>query len=344
MNKKTKIISEDINWIVNTNLDWFKLKNKTVLITGGNGFIASYIILSLLEVSKKYKLNIKLLSIIRKQSKPKIKHRNLKVLKVDLESITDSNIPKADIVIHAASKASPKYFEKEFLEIIKTNTLSTINLMKIAIKRSEKFLFISSGEVYGEIENSNVTIDENYYGKINHLNTRSVYAESKRIGELICKSYANNKKLKVMIARLFHTYGPGINLHDGRVFSDFVNSVINQKDIVLNSNGDSKRPFCYISDAIIGLFTVLLKGKHSNAYNIANPKSEIRIKDLAILLSELDKRKKINIKYKITKNMSNPLKRQRVSIAKIKKLNWTPKIGLKKGFENTISHYQEGLR
>ena len=75
--------------------------------------------MSLLEVSKKYKLNIKLLSIIRKQSKPKIKHRNLKVLKVDLESITDSNIPKADIVIHAASKASPKYFEKEFLEIIK---------------------------------------------------------------------------------------------------------------------------------------------------------------------------------------------------------------------------------
>ncbi len=344
MNIKKKIINEDISSIVNANLDWSKLKNKTVLITGGNGFIASYLIMSLLEASKKYNLNIKLLSIIRKQSKPKIQHPNLKVLKINLESINSSNIPKADMIIHAASIASPKYFKKESLDIIKTNILSTINLMKIAIKKSEKFLFISSGEVYGEVNNSNISIDENYYGKINHLNARSVYAESKRVGELICNSYAKNKKLKVMIARLFHTYGPGINLQDGRVFSDFINSVIKQKDIVLNSKGESKRPFCYISDAIIGLFTVLLKGKHSNAYNIANPKAEIKIKDLAILLSDLDKRKKINIKYKITKNMSNPLKRQKVSIDKIKKLNWIPKIGLKKGFNNTISYYKEGFR
>ena len=244
-------------------------------------------------------------------------------------------------MIHAASKASPKFFEKESLDIIKANIVSTMNLMELAEKQSEKFLFISSGEVYGEIENCNISINENYYGKINYLDSRAVYAESKRVGELICKSFSKKNNLKVMIARLFHTYGPGINLQDGRVFSDFVNAVVKKKDIILNSKGSSKRPFCYISDAIIGLFTVLIKGKNANAYNIANPKSEIRIKDLAILLSRLDKNKKINIKYKKTKNMSNPLKRQKVSINKIKKLNWTPKIGIKQGFENTINYYKE---
>ena len=95
--------------------------------------------MSLLEVSKKYNLNIRLLSIIRKQSKPKIQHPNLKVLKINLESINSSNIPKADMIIHAASIASPKYFKKESLDIIKTNILSTINLMKIAIKNQKNF-------------------------------------------------------------------------------------------------------------------------------------------------------------------------------------------------------------
>ncbi len=344
MNIKKKILNEDIKYILNANLAWSKLANKTVLVTGGNGFIATYIIKSLLEASKKYKLNVKVISIIRKTSKPKLKHSNLKVLKINLESITCLNIPKADIIIHAASKASPKFFEKESLDIIKANIVSTMNLIELAKKQSEKFLFISSGEVYGEIENRNIAIDENYYGKINYLDSRSVYAESKRVGELICKNYSKNNKLKVMIARLFHTYGPGINLQDGRVFSDFVNAVVKQKDIVLNSKGDSKRPFCYISDAIIGLFTVLMKGKDTNAYNIANPRSEIKIKDLAILLSGLDKSKKVNIKYKKNKNMSNPLIRQKVSIDKIKKLNWTPKIGIKEGFQNTINYYKEDYR
>ena len=341
MNIKNKIFKADIDYIINANLAWSKLKKKKVLITGGNGFIASYLIMSLLNANKKYKLGLKVISVIRKTSKPKINHPNLIIIKQDLENLSSSDIKKADIVIHAASKASPKYFKKEALDIIKTNVVSTINLIEMAKKESEKFLFISSGEVYGEMENSNILIDEDYYGKINYMDNRSVYAESKRVGELICNSSEKNKNLKIMIARLFHTYGPGINLEDGRVFSDFIYSIIKQKDIILKSRGKSKRPFCYISDAIIGLLTILLKGKDSNAYNIANPKSEIEVKELALFLAGLDPSKKINIKYKKVKNMSNPLKRQNVSIEKIRKLNWIPKIGIQQGFKNTINYYKE---
>ncbi len=340
MDIKKKIICDDIASIVEADLPWKNLENKSILISGGNGFIASYIIKSLLKANIKYKLGLKIISVIRKKSKSKIKNYNLKVIKVDLTNFNNSTLPKTDIVIHAASKASPKYFEKQPLDIIKTNTLATINLLDYAKKvKAEKFLYISSGEVYGEIENCNLSIKEDFYGKINHLNKRSVYAESKKLGELICNSYTDNNKLKVLIVRPFHTYGPGVNLKDGRVFADFVNSVIKKKDILLKSQGDSKRPFCYITDAIIGLFTVLLKGKKSHAYNIANPNCEVKIKDLALLIANMIPNKKVNVKYSKTKNLSNPLKRQNVSIEKIKNLNWFPKIGIYEGFQRTIKFY-----
>ena len=341
MKIKKKILEEDLKYILNANLPWNKLRKKTIMVTGGNGFIASYMIHSLLEANARHQLGLNVISVIRKTSTSKIRHPDLNILKTDLENFDASKISKTDIIIHAASKASPKYFKKQSLDIIKTNITSTINLLELAKNKSEKFLFISSGEVYGEIEDYNMSISEEYYGKINHLDERSVYAESKKVGELICKNYSKNNKLKVMIARPFHTYGPGINLNDGRVFSDFVNAVVKQKEIEINSKGDSKRPFCYISDAVIALLTILLKGKNSNVYNIANPNSEIKIKDLALFLSNLAPSKKIKIKYKKVKNMSNPLKRQKVSIDKIKKLNWSPKIGIKQGFEKTINFYMK---
>ena len=114
--------------------------------------------------------------------------------------------------------------------------------MELAEKQSGKFLFISSGEVYGEIENCNISINENYCGKINYLDSRAVYAESKRVGELICKSFSKKNNLKVMIARLFHTYDRN-KFTRWKGFSDFVNAVVKKKDIILNSKGSSKRPF-----------------------------------------------------------------------------------------------------
>ena len=340
MGIKNKIICDDIAAILEADLPWKKFKNKSILISGGNGFIASYIIKTLLKANIKYKLGLKLISLIRENKNSKIKNDNLKVIKVDLANFDNSCLPKTDIVIHAASKASPKYFAKQTIDIIKTNTLATINLLEYAKKiKSEKFLYISSGEIYGEIENYNSSIKEDFYGKINHLNKRSVYAESKKLGELICNSYTENNKLKILIARPFHTYGPGVNLKDGRVFADFVNSVVNQKDILLKSKGDSKRPFCYITDAIVGLFTVLLKGRKSNAYNIANPNCEVKIKDLAIVIANLIPDKRVNVKFTKKKHLSNPLKRQNVSIEKIKSLNWFPKVGIYEGFERTIQFY-----
>ena len=116
-------------------------------------------------------------------------------------------------------------------------------------------------------------------------------------------------------------------------------STVLKLTLLLKSKGDSKRPFCYITDAIIGLFTVLLRGKKSNAYNIANPNCEVKIKELALVIANLIPDKKVNVKYTKKKHLSNPLKRQNVSIDKIKSLNWFPKVGIHKGFQRTIQFY-----
>ncbi len=338
LNKNT-IIEQDLNYILKENIPWINLKNKSIAITGGNGFIATYMIKTLLKADKNFNLNLKIISIIRKESSSKITDKKLKIIKIDLFKKIPKNLPKIDIIIHAASKASPKLFKNHSIDIIKTNSLATMHLLDYATKFSEKFLYISSGEVYGKFHNSDVSIKEDTYGSINHLNDRSVYAESKKMGEAICQAYSQKSNCKVLIARPFHTYGPGINLDDGRVFSDFVNSVINKKDIILNTNGENYRPFCYISDATVAFLKILLEGKNANAYNVANPKCEIKIKDLANELAMLRKGNFIKVRILKKQSLSNPLKRQKVSIEKIKSLDWLPKIGIREGFNKTISYH-----
>ena len=126
---------------------------------------------------------------------------------------------------------------------------------------------------------------------------------------------------------------------DGRVFADLVNSVVNKKDIILNTAGENYRPFCYISDATVAFLKILLEGKNANAYNVSNPKCEIKIKDLANELAMLRRDNLIKVRILKKKSLSNPLKRQNVSIEKVKSLDWFPKIGIREGFSKTISYH-----
>ena len=341
------IIQEDLENIAKSNLPWENLKNKTVLVTGGNGFLASYIIKSILTVSRIYKLNTKIVSILRdtKSKKDRLSDfkndKNLRFFKHDLTNPLPKSFPKADMIIHAASKASPKYYNNDnAIDIIRSNCFATMQLLENSINKVEKFLFFSSAEVYGVLENSKRIIDEYGFGYLNPLNNRSFYAESKRMGESLCKAYTSKYNLNTSIVRPFHTYGPGIELNDGRVFADFINSIVKKKNIVINSDGNTSRPFCYIADATIAFLKVLLLGKKAEAYNIANPKAEIKIKDLALLLSHLVSTHEVKIKTSIKKNnLSNPIKRQRVCIDKIKKLGWQPSTNLALGFTRTIESY-----
>ena len=341
---KKDILVQDFNEILeNKNIKWKNFKNKTFLLTGANGFIVTYIIHFLIFLNKEYNFNIKLIIISKNKKKFKFKNilksSHIHFIEQDIsEKIKISKNTKIDFILHAASKASPKLFNESPIETILPNIFGTYNLLKISCDRKIKsFIFFSSGEVYGD--HSGI-IEEHNLLNFNHLTNRASYAESKKMGETLCHSFFKERNIPIKILRLFHTYGPCMNLDDDRVMMDFVKNIISNKKIILRSNGNQKRSFCYIADVIKGIFILLLNGKNGEAYNLANPKETITIKKLALKLAKNNNvkfTKSINKKSKLTNFVKNAIP----SIKKINTLGFEPTTGLDKGFERTIKYFKK---
>lgn len=293
---------EDINSIIKTELDWEKLKNKTVLVAGASGFIASYIVEVLLALN-----NIKVLALVRNLDKAlnKFSHHkdneNLVLIKQDISESFEIN-EKIDFIIHAASQASPHYYGIDPVGTLNANVLGTSNLLKIAIKQKvEKFLYLSSGAVYGVLDGDVDPVDETYTGKVDITNIRSCYDESKRMGENMCVCYSYQYKIPVNMVRISYAYGPGMALNDSRIFASVINDIIKGENIVLNSDGSANRDFCYITDMVKSIFLILLKGKDREAYNVAYGK-ETSILELVNTFINLVPEK--NLSVIINKNVS----------------------------------------
>jgi len=344
------IIREDLRIIASANLPWVSLRDKTVLVSGGGGFLAAYLFKSFLAVGRLYKLNIKVICVAR--SIPGLEIRlssylgspDLSVVQHDISQPLPCDFPRADFIVHSASQASPKYYGIDPVGTLLANSAGTIYLLEHAVKcKAEKFLFFSSGEVYGIPVDMNKLVGEQDYGYLDPMNVRSCYAESKRIGETMCAAWAQQYDLHTCVVRPFHTYGPGMALDDGRVFADFVADVVAKRHIVLKSDGLAQRPFCYIADATIGFLTLLLSGGKAEAYNIANPDTEISIRELAVLVADLFQDRGIGVQFdlpiKSNAYLQSPTTRSCPSIEKIKTLGWFPTTDLHDGFYRTIQSY-----
>jgi UDP-glucuronate decarboxylase len=347
MNNIEKIIEEDIDKILQANIPWKNIIGKTFLISGASGFIPAYIIHTIIGLNQKNFKKSKIIALVRDKKNAEEKFKQY--IEYDEFQIIEQNVndeitidKKIDFIIHAASHASPKYYNIDPVGTLLPNVLGTKNLLELSRKHNvEGFLFFSSGEIYGQIDKDRIT--ENDIGKIDPLNIRSCYAESKRMGENMCVSWNKQYKIPTKIARIFHTYGPGMKLDDGRVFADFVADVVNGKNITIKSDGVAKRPFCYITDAIIAFFLILIKGKNAEAYNVSNPNCIVTVSELAEIISKLFPEKRIKIIYESEppKNeyMKSTVSNYTPDITKIKKLNWEPEVTIEEGFLRTIRSY-----
>ncbi len=348
---ENKIVLEDLNKIVSADLPWEKLAGKTVLITGANGFLPAYCVKTLLILNdKKLFAPIKVIALVRNRSNADNRfkfYQNRNDFEIIVQDVAEKLKIEADIhfVIHAASQASPKYYGVDPVGTLAANTIGTFNLLTLAKEKNvESFLYFSSGEVYGRVGIDNVPTKENQYGYIDISNVRACYSESKRMGEVMCVSYFHQYQLNTKIVRPFHTYGPGIDLKDGRVYADFISNIISNENIVLKSKGEAQRAFCYISDATVGFYTILFNGVAGEAYNIGNPNEEISIYDLANKLSNLFPEKKISIQIQQQNNnnyLTSDISRNSPSIEKAKKLGWLPTISIEDGFYRTIKSYEQ---
>lgn len=322
-----------------------ELEGRHILVTGATGLLGTYISKVILCFNRLYGKNIHI--IVNGRSHERIKdvynHQPVHEVIGDVCSPIVTDLP-VDYIIHCASITSSQAFVNTPVDTIKTLLLGTYNLLELAKqKRVKGFLYISSLEIYGIPFKFNVKEDD--YGYIDILNARSSYSEGKRMAECMCRAYAEQFEVPTRIARLTQTIGPGIAYDDNRVFAQFARSVIERKDIVLNTAGRTVRSYCDISDAVRAIITILLKGKTGEAYNIANPKTEISIADLATFVCDQNPDSGIKVIFSTPDNLSslgyNPEMKISLCIDKIQKLGWTPRYGLKEIFQKLINGLNE---
>ena len=339
------ILSEDIDTILKSDLiDWNKLKNKRILITGATGLICSIIVKTLSRKNDIDNFNINMYLLVRDIKKAKKIFENKEYIHYIETNIEEFNIEElnVDYIIHGASPTKSKYFIEKPVETLNTILNGTKNILQVAKQsKIESMIYLSSMEMYGTIDDNNVT--EDMLGYINPLDTRSSYSEGKRTSELYCFSYYKEYNIPVKIARIAQTFGAGISSDESRVYKMFADAVLDKKDIILKSNGSTIINYNYTTDAVIGIIYILLNGKSGEAYNLVGEKTNMTILDSAKWLAKEFGNNKIDVKIQIPEEQSGfaPNNKMILSNQKLKELGWKSQYNIKQGYERLLKYLEE---
>lgn len=334
----------DLQKIINANVPFDELHNKTVLITGANGLIASYLIDVLMYLNTKKGLCINIYALCRnidkaeRRFKQYLKREEFKLVIQDVCDPLQLDI-KIDYIIHAASNAHPLAYAINPVETMQANILGTLNLLNYAVNHNNtRFMFVSSSEVYGENPNIEQGFDEKSWGKIDTMNPRACYSESKRAAETICTCYKKQHNLDIVVVRPGYIYGPSITEDNSRADAQFLRNVVNKEDIIMKSAGNQLRSYCYVGDAITALLTVLLRGENGQAYNIANPSSEVTIRQFAeVLASTGNVELRLEIPEELEKQGYSNVTKSVLITKKLENLGWKPIYSIEEGVARTVS-------
>ncbi len=340
---------EDLAYTGNLDLPWSKLHNKAVLISGATGLVGSFLVDVLLHKNAEG-LNCKVYALGRNKQKANdrfskyIYDSNLCFIRHDINKpLIQEEIGKVDFVIHMASNTHPVQYATDPIGTVTTNIIGLHNMLEFATDyNAERFVFTSSNEIYGENRGDTELFDEDYCGYINCNTLRAGYPESKRCGEALCQAYKSQKGLDIVIPRLTRSYGPTMLMTDTKAISQFIRKGIAGEDIILKSAGRQYYSYTYVADAVGGLLTVLLKGENGAAYNIADERSDIMLKDLAALIAKLTKQKVIfEIPDSIEASGYSTATKARLDGSKLEGLGWKAKYGIEEGIARTISILRE---
>ena len=308
-----------------------------ILLTGGSGFIGSHLSNELLKDDKNKLIIVdNLLTGNLENIQNLLDSKNVTFIQHDVQDHIEID-EKLDYVLHLASAASPVAYTENPINTLKAGSLGTINTRGLARKHNAEYFLASTSEVYGDplISPQN----EEYWGNVNPNGERSMYDEAKRFAEAATATYARSYNLKTKIIRIFNTYGPNMQLNDGRVVTNLIVQALNNEDLTIYGDGTQTRSFSYVSDTVAGIIA-MMNSRHYEVFNIGNP-YEMTVEELAETILELTDSKS-KIIYKPLPN-DDP-KQRRPDITKAKdKLNWEPKVDLKTGLTFTIDWIKKEL-
>ncbi len=280
--------------------EYEQLSGQHLLITGGAGFLGYYLVQAPLfwnrSVAPERRIRVTVYDnyirgvpgwLTRLADDPDLTIEQHDITKPLPESASD-----CDYIIHAASIASPTFYRLHPLETMDANVHGLRRLLdhcrqRDAAHRVKALLFYSSSEIYGDPPAHEIPTVETYRGFVACTGPRACYDESKRFGETLCWTFARTYELPVKTARPFNNFGPGLRIADKRVIPDFASNVLRGEDIVLFSDGSARRTFCYVADAVIGYYKVLLRGRAGEAYNIGTEEPEITVSELGSRVAAL---------------------------------------------------------
>lgn len=308
-------------------------KKKTILVTGGAGFIGSHLSERLVCAGA----NVLCLDSLVTGSEENVSElKNKPNFKFILHDIVDPILidEKIDEIYNCACPASPIHYQANPIRTIKTNTIGVINVLGLAKKHNAKVLQTSTSEVYGDpLEHPQ---KETYRGNVNTIGPRACYDEGKRVAEAIFFEYYRMHNVPIRVARIFNTYGPKMAKNDGRVVSNFINQALRDEPCTIYGDGSQTRSFCYIDDMVSGL-TALMDSEETGPINLGNP-DEYSIREIAEkVIKETGSRSEIIFE---SLPQDDPCRRKPdIALAK-EKLNWNPHVSFQEGLKKTIQYFK----
>ena len=326
-----------------SSIPWGKLDGCNILVTGATGLIGGCVVDILMNRTEK---NYVVYASGRNEERARNRFSSywndsaFRFMKHEITEPLHSDI-QFDYVICAACGASPFLYATDPVGIMKSNICGVDNILSY-LSRQEKsrFLYVSSGEVYGEGDGQIFTEEDSGY--VNPLILRACYPSAKRASETLCISYAHQYRMDVSIARPCHIYGPHFTQSDTRVYAQFIRNVLNDEDIVMKSAGEQYRSWCYVVDCASALLHILLKGENGVAYNIADPGSNVTIRQLAEIIADIGGRQvRMVIPDEIETKGFNVVKKSLFSITKLKSLGWQISGDFHSKLQSTINEMKQ---
>jgi len=357
--------------VVRTDLDFIRenlshelprLHAKHLLITGGAGFLGYYLVQSILhanqslDAARQVRVTVfdNFIRGLPEWLQALKGNENLTLVRHDITNPLPDDMPDFQFIIHAASIASPTYYRKYPIETMDANVNGLRFLLEYSKRQKQRgipvegFLFYSSSEIYGDPSPEHIPTPETYHGCVSTTGPRACYDESKRFGETLCVNFARQHDLPIAMARPFNNYGPGLKISDRRVIPDFVRDILDNRDIVMLSDGSPTRTFCYVADAVVGYYKILTAGKAGETYNIGSEAPEVSMADLAERLAAIS-RELFGYRGKVVRQASeeknylvdNP-NRRCPDIAKARReLGYAPGIELDEGLRRSLIWYAD---